>query len=45
MSQTLLLEPFGGLAGDMFLAACLDLGDDRFDLARLAAFAADLSRL
>lgn len=35
----LLLEPFGGLAGDMLLAALLDLGDARFgltDLRRLA---------
>lgn len=34
----LYVEPFGGMAGDMFLAACLDLGDPRFDLAALRAF-------
>jgi pyridinium-3,5-bisthiocarboxylic acid mononucleotide nickel chelatase len=36
---TLFVEAFGGLAGDMFLAALLDLGDERFgieDLRRLA---------
>jgi len=36
--RTLLIQPFGGLAGDMFLAALLDLGDPRFDLERLTAF-------
>jgi uncharacterized protein (TIGR00299 family) protein len=36
--HTLLIEPFGGMAGDMFLAACLDLEDPRFDLERLRAF-------
>lgn len=35
----LLLEPFGGLAGDMLLAGLLDLGDPRFTLADLEAFA------
>lgn len=38
MTTTLDLDPFGGLAGDMFLAACLDLDDERFDLAALAGF-------
>jgi uncharacterized protein (TIGR00299 family) protein len=36
--SVLYVEPFGGMAGDMFLAACLDLGDPRFDLAKLRAF-------
>src|SRR5689334_6269342 len=31
----LYVEAFGGLAGDMFLAALLDLGDDRFTLPEL----------
>jgi len=39
---TLLIEPFGGLAGDMLLAALLDLGDPRFDLELLRAFAREL---
>jgi len=35
--RLLLLEPIGGLAGDMFLAAAIDLGVDRADLeAQLA---------
>jgi uncharacterized protein (TIGR00299 family) protein len=38
----LLLEPFGGLAGDMLLAALLDLRDPRFDLAGLRALAGRL---
>ena len=37
--HTLLVEPFGGIAGDMFLAALLDLGDARFTLADLQGFA------
>jgi uncharacterized protein (TIGR00299 family) protein len=37
MADLLLLEPIGGLAGDMFLAAALDLGVDRDELtAQLA---------
>lgn len=36
---TLLIEPFGGLAGDMLLAALLDLGDPRFTLADLRGLA------
>jgi pyridinium-3,5-bisthiocarboxylic acid mononucleotide nickel chelatase len=31
----LFVEAFGGLAGDMFLAALLDLGDERFTLPEL----------
>jgi uncharacterized protein (TIGR00299 family) protein len=31
----LLIEPFGGIAGDMFLAALLDLRDERFGLGDL----------
>lgn len=38
-SGTLHLEPFGGLAGDMLLAALLDLGDPRFELSDLRALA------
>ena len=37
MSNILLLEPIGGLSGDMFLAAALDLGVDRAALERLLA--------
>ncbi|MEM7308639.1 MAG: nickel pincer cofactor biosynthesis protein LarC [Planctomycetota bacterium] len=40
--STLFLEPFGGLAGDMLLAALLDLGDPRFALGDLQALAAAL---
>jgi uncharacterized protein (TIGR00299 family) protein len=36
---TLYIEPFGGLAGDMLLAALLDLEDERFALADLRALA------
>ena len=39
---TLLLEPFGGMAGDMLLAALLDLSDPRFVLSDLAALAESL---
>ncbi len=35
----LLVEPFGGLAGDMFLAALLDLEDPRFGLDELRGLA------
>ncbi|MFT4539241.1 MAG: hypothetical protein ACI841_001455 [Planctomycetota bacterium] len=37
--QSLLLEPFGGMAGDMLLAALLDLGDKRFTLEHLQQLA------
>lgn len=40
--STLLIEPFGGLAGDMFLAALLDLGHPAFGLAELEGFVAAL---
>ncbi|MBL6721285.1 MAG: nickel pincer cofactor biosynthesis protein LarC [Planctomycetes bacterium] len=33
----LFIEPFGGIAGDMLLAALLDLGDPRVDLVGLRA--------
>jgi pyridinium-3,5-bisthiocarboxylic acid mononucleotide nickel chelatase len=39
---TLLLEPFGGIAGDMLLAALCDLGDPRFGLEDLRALAEEL---
>jgi hypothetical protein len=37
--HTLYIEPFGGMAGDMLLAALLDLGDPRFQFADLQALA------
>lgn len=40
--DTLFVEPFAGMAGDMFLGALLDLGDPRFSLEHLRALAADL---
>lgn len=41
-ADTLLIEPFGGLAGDMLLAAILDLRDPRFGLDELRALAREL---
>ena len=38
-TDALLVDPFGGMAGDMFLAALLDLGDARFTLDDLRALA------
>lgn len=38
----LLVEPFGGMAGDMFLAGLLNLDDPRFQLADLVELAEDL---
>lgn len=35
MARLLLLEPIGGIAGDMFLAAALDLGVARSELAKV----------
>ncbi len=37
MAAILVLEPIGGIAGDMFLAAALDLGVPRGELERLLA--------
>jgi uncharacterized protein (TIGR00299 family) protein len=37
MAAVLVLEPIGGIAGDMFLAAALDLGVPRGELERLLA--------
>ena len=43
MNQDVLyIEPFAGMAGDMFLAALLDLDDPRFTLADLRALATRL---
>ncbi len=39
---TLFVEPFGGMAGDMFLAALCDLGDPRFGIDELRALADEL---
>lgn len=39
---TLLIEPFGGMAGDMLLAALLDLDDPRFTLETLRELAGAL---
>ncbi len=36
------IEPFGGIAGDMFLAAALDLADEAFRIEDLRAFAQSL---
>ena len=50
MSRLLYLEPIGGIAGDMFLAAALDLGVQREELTRalfglnLAGWKLELSR-
>lgn len=38
-TSDLFVEPFAGMAGDMFLAALLDLGDPRFTLDDLRVFA------
>ncbi|MEM1449109.1 MAG: nickel pincer cofactor biosynthesis protein LarC [Planctomycetota bacterium] len=38
-ADELLVEPFGGMAGDMLLAALLDLDDARFQRTDLQAFA------
>lgn len=40
--DVLYIEPFAGMAGDMFLAALLDLDDPRFTLEDLRALAARL---
>jgi len=40
--SSLLIQPFGGLAGDMFLAALLDLEDSRFTLEHLRSFCEEL---
>jgi uncharacterized protein (TIGR00299 family) protein len=46
MSEILVLEPVGGIAGDMFLAAALDLGVDRVKLeATLASLPVGAFRL
>lgn len=38
-TDALLVDPFGGMAGDMFLAALLDLGDPRFTIDDLRGLA------
>lgn len=40
--DTLFVEPFAGMAGDMFLGALLDLGDARFSVEHLRALATEL---
>ncbi len=42
MTSTLYIEPFAGMAGDMFLAALLDLKDPRFTIEDLRALAGRL---
>lgn len=42
VADSLLIEPFGGLAGDMLLAALLDLRDPRLGLDDLRALAREL---
>ena len=41
LADTLYIEPFSGLAGDMFLAALLDLKDPRVTLERMRSFVRD----
>ena len=40
--STLFLEPFGGMAGDMLLAALLDLQDPRFTIDELRGLVQEL---
>lgn len=42
MTNVLYLDPIGGIAGDMFMAACLDLGVDQAQLERELAKLGDL---